>query len=321
MSGAMQQQMQVQSAPAQDHPAPRERSAPQQLIGNQARLRQLKPMAPRVTEMTAAIRRQDDPPAQPSPVAPATPAPTVPTQGQAAEPADTKVPGGPNARIYGELSLSISGPITFAAWAFGDQQVPGMGIYSPKMTATGTAISDASVPVAEYEMGFVQNLYTSQMTATYTDTGGRPVQYMHIGVSKLPIRDSDKGSKPWSKQGDVKSLDAKEGYIVNTEDRPRNVAPWSSDNGQGSLSKSEGSDVFCTWLAARHKQSGAMYWLGWATWSVDWACSFDATARTGKSTGKGGQEGHSGDGQGGLVPLTGDPVANESITITWTATP
>jgi hypothetical protein len=317
----MQHQMQVQNAPVQQNPAAPERSTPERAIGNQARLRQLKPIASRMTDMAAAIRRQDDPPAQSAPVAPATAAPATPTQGQTAEPTDTKVPGGPNARIYGQLSLSVSGPITFAPWVFGDQQVPGIGIYSPKMTATGTAISDASVPVAEYEMGFVQNLYTSQMTATYTDTAGRPVQYMHIGVSKLPIRDSDTGSKPWSKQGDVKSLDAKEGYIVNTEDRPRNVAPWSADNGQASLSASEGSDIFCTWLAARHKQSGGMYWLGWATWSVDWGCAFDATARTGKSTGKGGQEGHSGDGQGGLVPLTGDPVANESITITWTATP
>jgi hypothetical protein len=97
----MQQQMQVQNAPVQQNPAAPERPTPRQVIGNQARLRRLKPIAQRMTDMTAAIRRQDDPPAQPAPVAPATAAPATPTQGQTAEPTDTKVPGGPNARIYG----------------------------------------------------------------------------------------------------------------------------------------------------------------------------------------------------------------------------
>ena len=268
----------------------------------------------------AAIRRQNEPdPAAPPAQAPAVP--TGPTQGQEAQPADTSSQAGGGPKLYGLLAHSIGGPLTFSPWAFGAQQEPGVGIHSPLMSAYGTVLADTSVPVAQYEIGFVQALLVSNMTATYTDRDGRAVQYLQIGVSQQPIRDSLAGSKPWSKQQDVKSLDAKEGYIVNTQDRPRNMAPWQTPDRLGSLSRAEGTDYFCTWLAARHKPSGQMHYLGWGTWTVDWGSAFDAASQTGRSTGAGGQEGLSGDKKGPLTPLEGDPVANDSITVRWSATP
>jgi len=272
------------------------------------------------TAEVAAIRRQNEPdPAAPPTQAPAVP--TWPTQGQEAQPADTSSQADGEPKLYGLLARSISGPLTFSPRAFGAQQEPGVGIHSPLMSAYGTVLANTSVPVAQYEIGFVQALVASSMKAAYTDRDGRAVQYLQIGVSQQPIRDSAAGSKPWMKQQDVKSLDAKDGYIVNTQDRPRNMAPWQTEDRRGSLSSAEGMDYFCTWLAARHKPSGQMHYLGWGTWSVDWGSAFDAASQTGRSTGAGGQERQSGDKKGPLTPLEGDPVANDSITVQWSASP
>jgi hypothetical protein len=259
----------------------------------------------------AAIVRQSVPTAAPPPAqAPG------PTPGPADSPPQAGEP-----KLYGLLSRSIGGPLTYSPWALGKKQELAIAIHSPLMSATGTVLADTSVPVADYEIGFVQALIISNMTATYTNQGGHPVAYLKIGVSQQPIRDSAAGSKPWSKRQDVKSLDAKDGYIVNTEDRPRNMAPWQTEDRSGSLSSAEGTDFFCTWLAARHKPSGKMHYLGWGTWTVDWGSTFDAARQSGKSTGAGGQEGQSGDKKGPLTPLEGDPVANDSITVKWSATP
>ncbi len=269
------------------------------------------------TAAPLSVQRQDDPGAVPTPATSPSPVPSVPVPQPGAQRADA----GSKPLLYGLLSHSIDGPLTFAPWAFGDKQEPGIGIYAPKMSATSTVIADTSVPVAEYEIGFVQALTASGMDLTYSDSGGRAVQTMHIGIKSLPIRDSAAGSKPWSKQQDVKALSDKDGYIVNMEDRPRNMAPWRTPDHQGSLTSGKGADDFCTWLAVRHKPSGRMYYLSWGTWSVDWGCSFDPVKQTGKSTGAGGKVVASGDGQGKFKPLTGDPIANESVTITWGGPP
>jgi hypothetical protein len=248
--------------------------------------------------------------------------PTGPPPAQETQPMDTSAKTRNEPKLYGLLSRSIRGPITYSPWAFGAQQEPGVGIYSPTMSATGTVLADTSVPVADYEIGFVQMLVASRMTATYTDASGRAVEYLHIGVSQLPIRDSLAGSKPWMKQKDVKALNAPEGYIVTSEDTPRNMASWQSPNQHGRLSSAEGGEYFCTWLAARHKPSGQMHYLSWGTWTVDWGSTFDAASQTGKSTGSGGQEAQSGEKQGPLTPLEGDPVANDdAITVRWSNTP
>ncbi len=229
-------------------------------VGNQARLR----------EMPSTIRRQDDPQTAQGP-APATPG-TGSGQATPAAGSGQAVPtgGGGNSAplIYGRLSLSINGPLGFSPWWLGSQQEPAVAIHSPLMSAEGTVLADTSVNLSEYEIGFVQALLTSAMTLYYAAKDGGPRQTMTISVKPLPIRDSAAGSKPWSKAKDVKALDA--AYIVDTEDRPNNLAPWKTPDGKGSLTSGEGSDFFCTWFAAHHKPSDKMFYLGWGLWQVDW---------------------------------------------------
>ena len=290
----------ARAAPIISHRQP---AGPIPAAGNQARLR----------AVAAAIRRQGegDPAGTPATVpSPAAPSP-APVPAQAA-------PGGTAPKLYGMISLFIDGPLSFSPWAVGAQQEPGVGIYSPKMSASGTVIADSSVTLANYEIGFLQLLAASDMTLFYNVPGG-PTQTMHIGISPMPIRDSEAGSKPWSKAADTRSLD--KDYVVNNEDRPRNMAPWQTPDRKGKLVSGEGYDYFCTWLAARNKISGNLHALSWANWTVDWACTFDPATQTGQGTGKGGQQGPAGDGQGPLTPLTGDPIANDSIKITWRTAP
>jgi hypothetical protein len=267
-------------------------------------------------DVKAAIQRQGEPEPTAPPSVPAGPIP-----GQGAQPADTTGVPDSGPKLYGYLGHSIEGPLTFAPWAFGIQQELGIGIFSPKMSTCGTVIADTSVPVAEYEIGFVQAVIASRMTATYTNRNGQAVQYLKIGLSQQPIRDSLQGSKPWSKQQDVRSLDAN--YIVETEDTPRNMAPCQTPAPDriGSLSSAEGTDFFCTWLAARHKRSKEMHYLGWGTWAVDWGSAFDAAKQVGRNTGAGGQKMLGGEKKGPFTPLEGDPTANNSITIRWSSSP
>lgn len=220
--------------------------------------------------------------------------------------------------LYGLLTRYIGGPLTFAPWRLGDKQEPAIAIYSPLMTAVGTVLADTSVPLGEYEIGFVQTLVSSRFVATYADPNGKAVQYLHLDVDPLPVRDGKKGVKPWMRQGDVKQL--KDAYVVGSEDRPRNMAYLYTPDKKGSLTKAEGLDYFCIWLAARHKPTGKVFYLGWGTWTVDWGSTFDAANETGVSAG-GGHEGHDGDKKGPLTPLEGDPVANDSIAERWSKTP
>jgi hypothetical protein len=314
---------------------------------NQAQLRAL----------ALAVRRQDDPPqAASGPAAGAAQAAPQDTGSQAKPP------------LYGLLSLSINGPLTFAPWQLSDQLA--IAVYSPKMSATGTVIADTSVNTSDYDVGFVQLLVASGATFSYTGSGPGAQQKMELSVQPVPIRDSETESEPWSKAADAKALN--KGYIFTTEDRPNNLAPWQTPDGKGSLTKSEGQDYFCTWLAARHKPSGKFSFLSWTSWLVNWACSFDpakqrgsapdepkgqdtAGAEQGTSPEGGGEKAEpdagagdapasggqpsqtsggtatakqnagtvrlEGEGQGPFTPITGGPIANKSVKITWGAGP
>lgn len=222
--------------------------------------------------------------------------------------------------LYGFLSRSIRGPLTFQPWWLKDTQEPVMIVNSPPMDATGTVIADnRTVNVAEYEIGFMQIVVEFSATATYIDQEGHEVQHLKFGLSREPIRDSERGSKPWMKQKDVKPLDSHEGYIVSTDDQPQIKVFCRTEDRRGRLSKLAGKDIFCTWLAARHKPTSKMYCLAWGMWTVDYGSEFDAPCSKGRSTGTGGQVGPEGGKRGPLKPLEGDPVANDSNTLEWSA--
>jgi hypothetical protein len=234
--------------------------------------------------------------------------------GQQAQPTGG-IQGPDKLRWYGLISPSVGGPIQFSPWSTSEGL--SIALYSPKFTATGTVITDDKVPWDDYELGFMQNLNLSKFTAVYMDSGNRPVQTFEAIINPLPIRDGRAGSKPWSKREAVKSLTDKDGYIVNYEDVPRNLAPWQTPDKKGTLRSSSGLDQFSTWLVARQKSTNLLIFLGYANWMVDWTATFDFAKQTGTSTGSGGSLMSTGEGQGSFTPLKDDPVANDSITTTW----
>ena len=95
------------------------------------------------------------------------------------------------------------------------------------------------------------------------------------------------------------------------QNQPQAALPWQTLDKQGTLSSCSGMYQFCTWLALRHKASGSLSYLKWATWYVDWIYNFDFATQSGTSRGMGGKLLGIGDGQGLITPLTDDPVANE----------
>ena len=250
------------------------------------------------------------------PTQPETPAAST-AQAAGQQPASQQATGTapPKKLWYGLISPTFGGPLTFNPWSMNG--VRAIAIFSPLFYAQGTVIVASSVHTDEYDLGFMQELTASQMAAEYADSGGRPYKTLTITQKSLPVRDSQKGSTPWMKQEDVKALSAPNGYIVNTQDRPRNTVPWQTPDKKGALKSSMGADVFCTWLVARHRPSGTLKYLNWALWSVDWGSTFDSAAQTGKSTGLGGSLHGTGEGEGSFTPLAGDPIANENIKLVW----
>jgi peptidoglycan hydrolase-like protein with peptidoglycan-binding domain len=191
-------------------------------------------------------------------------------------------------------------------------------VESARFEIDGTVNPVSSIAASDFEIGFMQALIQSKMTAVYVDPTGRPAFEFEIGERQLPLRDSDKGVKPWMKNGTFKALDAPDGKKVHAEDRPRNIVPWlARDDKQAKLKSATGSDIFVTWLVARQKSTGSITALCWRVWNVDWTSSFDFATKKGTSTGSGSTLGATGDGNGPMAPLTGDPTANDSITLTW----
>jgi hypothetical protein len=222
--------------------------------------------------------------------------------------------------VLGSLvSPSIDGPITFSPWSL--HGAPAIAVYSPLFRVYGSAVLDSTKAANDqYELGFMQAVTASTLTAVYKDQSGTPSQTLQITEGTLPVRDSLPGSRPWSKPGDVISFNDKN-YSTVTEDRPRNLLPWQTPDKKAALSYCDGLDSYSTWLVLREKATGSLGFLNWVTWSVDWGCSFDPARQTGTSMGKGGELVGSGDGEGAVTPLTGDPIANDVIVLNWGGPP
>ena len=86
---------------------------------------------------------ETNPMAQPN-QAPASP----PLTPESAQPTEMSSEANSGPKLWGRLTRFIDGPLTFAAWAFGAEQEPGIAIYSPQMSACGTVIANISVTVA-----------------------------------------------------------------------------------------------------------------------------------------------------------------------------
>ena len=212
--------------------------------------------------------------------------------------------------------------VPYESNAFGPPPVSGVSVYGAMFTVTGIVDPDATIPLDDFELGILQAVIDSRMTAVYVDGGGRPTWTLTISQRTLPIRDSDADTPVWAKKTAVKSLNAPDGKKVDLEDRPRNVVPWQTKDKKGTLVSSSGADVYCTWLAARQKSTGTFTFLCWAVWSLDWGCTFDFINDKGTATtGKGVITGRGDDGQGPQTPITGGKIANDEVTLTWTGPP
>jgi hypothetical protein len=266
------------------------------------------------------LQRATVPPTRaPSATAPPTGVTHVVQRDDAGAPPPAAAPDDRAVVVASLLSPQFGGPITFAAWH--TEYGPSIALYSPQFFAAGSLFLDATkVADDEYELGFMQAVLASDMTAIYVDGAGTPVQTMHIGLGQVPVRDSEGGAGPWMRQRDVISINRENG-ATQTADTPRNLAPWQTPDKQGTLHASTGQDTFCTWLVLRHKAAGRLTALNWVCWNVDWGSAFEHATQKGTSTGGGGSVMGSGEGQGPFLPQTGSPVANDIVKITWGGPP
>lgn len=205
----------------------------------------------------------------------------------------------------------------WASRAFGSE-VPGVKLKAPWIEFTGIVDPDATVLPGDFELGILQTMIYSKMTANYVDAGGRPAWVFTIGGPAFPCRDAADDSPVWYDKTAVKLLNAADGKKVESSDGPENVLPWQTKDKKGTLVSSSGSDLFCTWLAARQKSTGTFTFLCWAKWAVDWACTFDFKSQKGTPTGQGEITGQGDDGQGPATPVTSGKTAIQQTTMTWT---
>ncbi|MCA9127874.1 MAG: hypothetical protein KDB22_12345 [Planctomycetales bacterium] len=211
---------------------------------------------------------------------------------------------------------TLSDPLTYNPWM--DPQLGEcVAISGPILKIDGSVNPLPTINAADYEIGFMQAVVQSKMTANYADSQGKIIWQFEIGESQLPIRDSQTGVKPWMKKDASKSLSAADGRKVHAEDRPRNIVPWESKDKLGKLISADGSDVFVTWLVARNKKDSSITALRYTVWNIDWSSAFDFASKRGRPAGGGGTLGQSGEGNGPLAPLTSESTANESITLNW----
>lgn len=208
--------------------------------------------------------------------------------------------------------------IAFQSEAFGPPGVLGMGLFGPKFEVKAKVEPDASIDRSQFELGIIQTLIDSSMTAFYLDANEMPLWRLVITEKSLPIRDSEKDSPVWAKITAVKELSGPKGTEIEFEDRPRNVVPWQTKDKKGTLVRTAGEDVFGTWLAARHKATDKLTLISWATWSIDWNATFDFKIEKGTPIGLGKITGDGNDGAGPKTPVLGGPIANKSVVLNWT---
>ena len=205
----------------------------------------------------------------------------------------------------------------FVSQAFGGSGVDGMAIFGQRFEVSAAVDPDASIKRDEFEIGILQTLLESSMTAFYVNADVTANWQLVITETKLPIRDSENDSPMWVSSKAVIPLAATGATKLDFGDRPRNVMPWQTKDKKGTLVRTIGEDKFSTWLAARHKATDKLTMINWATWTVNWSAEFDFKAGTGKVLGNGVLTGFE-DGGGAHSPVTGGVIANKSVVLKWT---
>jgi Domain of unknown function (DUF4157) len=214
------------------------------------------------------------------------------------------------------FSASIGGPIAIQD----DASAPAPGkvdVTSPAYSASGEVkISGGTdAQASDWQAGFMQTGISLYRRANYFNAAGNHHKYLVKSVP-TPTRDAlSPAVIPWYGSSSIESFTATDSSVKpEMSDQPETHFPWKSPDGAGTLAASDGKDQFCSWLMVRQVSSGAIEYLNWATWEVDWAATFDPVAKTGRGTGGGGSKTGSGDGQGTAVtPQLTNPTANQVL--------
>jgi hypothetical protein len=212
----------------------------------------------------------------------------------------------------------------FMSTIFGPPPVLGVSLTSGKFEVDADVDPDLFVVRSDFEIGIIQALVSTELTAVYVDEGGSPTWRLTFGCRTLPIRDSETKdpSPPWARKGSVKSVDGPAGTKIHDEDRPRNdLIPWRTKDKKGTLVSTAGIDSFSTWLTVRQKSTGTFTFLRWAMWTVDWGFRFDFKGEKHTPTSAHTVILGQGDGQGPVTPITGGNIANDEPTIDWKGPP
>ena len=169
------------------------------------------------------------------------------------------------------------------------------------------------------EIGFVQTLLDSSITAKYSPHAGKE-ERCRLRLSPQPCRDGDPRAIPWYGRETVKAWNGVN--VVGFQSKTLKDAPCTYFPLQGKIDNQpiyavEGYDRFKSWLIA-WKDRKAKY-LAWQTWEVD----YGATKAAGVWTATGSiftQANGQGAGRNPANAVLGDPVANNCLKEDWRKT-
>jgi hypothetical protein len=168
-------------------------------------------------------------------------------------------------------------------------------------TATVTTSDDAPAP-ANTRAGFIQTLRSSTRTGHYQNSDGQPYGTFTVSRARSMDQDTSLGPRaPWYNP----TLPMTGATVdVGGRDAPWFGPPHYQDAGVGTLTRLEGEDSFCTWVAVSVDGHTPVL-LGWYAWSVSWNARVDADFNV---RGGGPRIGDHGEGPGHESPmLTGSP--------------
>jgi hypothetical protein len=193
--------------------------------------------------------------------------------------------------------------------------------YEPQVTveAAGPAAS-----VANYKVGFLQTFYGTERNFYYRSLGLAPVkEYLSTRLNRIPCRDGNPaGNPPWYDDQNLANCDmfanaAKSSKTIKMYDSPRDGAALQRKGGGVNqyLVKTDGKDIFRTWVAIQNVNTRVKTLMNWVDWEVDWSTDVQNNpgAPAVNVTGGGKIVGY-GEGPGsGKMPSYMGPVCNNSV--------
>lgn len=204
----------------------------------------------------------------------------------------------------------------WAVQPFGDgRKVPGVLLKSPLIEFKGSVLPGPSINRAEFELGILQNVMTSNLVAHYADAAGVLNQSMTISCPRA--RDTADKSPLWYAASAAKQLSAGGETAVETNDSPQMPVPWQTSDKTGNLVATRGQDTYMTWLVVRRKSNSELIRVAWVRWDVDWGATFEFKTERRAVTGSGSKNGEGVDEAGLIEPVVTGRTALEQTTVVW----